>query len=74
MHHASCKLLEIFRNLHREIGLLKSEIEQRTTTGHYPFLVDRENLPVVNLTLKGESNLFIGYHPSCINQFQIRPC
>jgi Penicillin binding protein transpeptidase domain len=36
-----------------EIGLLKSEIEQRTTTGHCPFLIDRENLPVVNLTLKG---------------------
>ncbi len=36
-----------------EIGLLKSEIEQRTTTGHYPFLIDRENLPVVNLTLNG---------------------
>jgi membrane carboxypeptidase/penicillin-binding protein len=38
----------------REIGLLKSEIEQRQTTGHYPFLIDRENLPVVNLTLKGK--------------------
>lgn len=37
----------------REIGLLKSEIEERTNTGHYPFLVDRENLPIVNLTLKG---------------------
>jgi hypothetical protein len=37
----------------REIGFLKSEIEQRQTTGHYPFLIDRENLPVVNLTLKG---------------------
>jgi hypothetical protein len=37
----------------REIGLLKSEIEQRETTGHYPFLIDRQNLPVVNLTLKG---------------------
>ncbi len=36
-----------------EIGLLKSVIEQRTTTEHYPFLIDRENLPVVNLTLKG---------------------
>lgn len=36
----------------REIGLLKSEIEQRAATGHYPFLVDRENLTLVNLTLK----------------------
>jgi len=39
--------------LNREIGLLKSEIEQRTATGHYPFLIDRENLPIVNLTLSG---------------------
>ena len=36
-----------------EIGVLKSEIDQRSTTGHYPFLIDRENFPVVNLTLKG---------------------
>jgi penicillin-binding protein A len=37
----------------REIRLLKSEIDERQTTGHYPFLIDRENLPVVNFTLKG---------------------
>lgn len=39
--------------LNGEIGLLRSEIEQRTTSGHYPFLIDRESLPVVNLTLQG---------------------
>ncbi|MCI0413215.1 hypothetical protein L0222_10505 [bacterium] len=42
-------------DLSREIGLLKSEIEQRTTTGQYAFLIDRENLPIVNLSLKGDA-------------------
>lgn len=37
----------------REIELLKSEIEQRTASGQYPFLIDRENLAIVKLSLKG---------------------
>ena len=40
--------------LTREIGLLKSEIEHRTTTGQFGFLIDRENLPLVKLSFKGE--------------------
>jgi len=56
----------------REIGLLKSEIEQRATTGHYPFLVDRENLTVVNLTLNGNP-IFLSDDPSVVGEFQLQP-
>ena len=38
----------------KEMALLKTEIEQRAATGQYAFMFDRENLPVVNLTMKGQ--------------------
>ena len=37
------------------MATLKAEIEQRKSTGQYAFLLDRENLPVVNLTMKGDT-------------------
>ena len=39
----------------KEMETLKGEIEQRTSTGQYALLFDRENLPVVNLNMKGET-------------------
>ena len=41
--------------LNQEIVKLKSEINHRTTTSNYAFLIDRENLPLVNLSLKGDA-------------------
>jgi penicillin-binding protein A len=38
----------------KEISLLKNEIDQRSTTGQYAYLFDRENLPLVNTNAKGE--------------------
>ena len=38
----------------KEIARLKAEIDHRSTTGQYTFIVDRDDLPVVNLTLKGD--------------------
>lgn len=38
----------------KEMALLETEIEQRAGTGQYAFMFDRENLPVVNLTMKGQ--------------------
>ena len=37
---------------------MKSEIEQRTATGQFRFLIDRENLPFVKLSFKGEPIYF----------------
>ncbi len=39
----------------QEIAQLKAEIDHRSTTGQYAFLIDREDLPVVNLSLKGDT-------------------
>ncbi|HSE42055.1 MAG TPA: hypothetical protein VLH08_14920, partial [Acidobacteriota bacterium] len=39
--------------LSNEIKLLKSEIEQRTWTGSYAFMIDRENFPLVKMSFKG---------------------
>jgi hypothetical protein len=37
-----------------EASLLKAEIDQRSTTGQYAYLFDREKLPLVNMNQKGE--------------------
>jgi len=39
----------------KEINSLKAEIDHRSTTGQYAFLIDREDFPVVNLSLKGDA-------------------
>jgi peptidoglycan glycosyltransferase len=41
-----------FRN---EISKLKTEIDHRSATGQYAFLIDREELPIVNISLKGDA-------------------
>lgn len=43
--------------LTKEISTLKQEISQRQTTGQYAILFDRENLPLANRSLKGETTI-----------------
>lgn len=43
----------------KEASALKSEINQRQTTGTYTLLYDRENLPLASRSLKGENSVLI---------------
>lgn len=40
-----------------EISILRTEINQRLTTGHYTFLFDREKYPLVNISLEGKTEI-----------------
>lgn len=44
-------------DLSKETSVLKAEIDQRMTTGRYGLVFDRESLALVNVSLKGETQV-----------------
>lgn len=44
-------------DLSKEMSILRSEIDQRMTTGRYGLVFDRESLALVNVSVKGETQV-----------------